>query len=83
MDGFRADEALVGLIALGSILWIVSLLRRGSKTGRLPIGRGQLLKAERPGAYQALFGFYVIAAFAMLYIGLDLLFGIGRYLAFD
>ena len=76
MEGFRADEALVGLIALLSIVWIASLLKRAQASGRLPIGRGQLFRDERPGAFRFLFALYILAALAMLYIGLDLLFGI-------
>ncbi len=80
MESFRADEAVVGLIALVSIYWISSLLRRAARSGRMPIGRGQVIREERRGAFQILFGFYVLAALVMLYIGLDLLFGIGFYL---
>ena len=76
MEGFRADEALVGLIALLSIVWIASLLKRAQASGRLPIGRGQLFRDERPSAFRFLFALYILAALAMLYIGLDLLFGI-------
>ena len=80
MDDLRADEALVGAVALASILWTISLLRRGADSGRLPIGRAHVLRSERPGAYRALFAIYVAAALLMLYIGLDLLFGIGARL---
>ena len=79
MGGFRADEAVVGLIALVSIAWIVSLLKRAQVSGRLPIGRGQVIRNERPGAFRFLFALYVLAALVMLYIGLDLLFGIGVF----
>ena len=76
MEGLRADEALVGLVALLSVVWIASLLKRAHASGRLPIGRGQVLRDERPGAFRFLFALYILAALAMLYIGLDLLFGI-------
>ena len=79
MEGFRADEALVGLIALLSIVWIASLLIRARASGRLPIGRGQVERDERPGAFRILFALYILAALVMLYIGLDLLFGIGAF----
>ena len=79
MESFRADEALVGLIALASIYWIVSLLRRANRTGRMPIGRGLVFREERRGAFRTLFGVYLLAALVMLYIGLDLLFGIGAF----
>jgi hypothetical protein len=77
MRDFRADEMFVGLVALASIFWIVSILRRGSASGRLPIGRAHVLREDRRGAFRFLFGLYVIAALAMLYIGLDLLVGFG------
>ena len=79
MEGIRADEAVVGLIALLSIAWIASLLKRAQVSGRLPIGRGQVARDERPGAFRFLAALYVLAALAMLYIGLDLLFGIGAF----
>jgi hypothetical protein len=75
---FRADEMFVGLVALASIFWIVSILRRGSASGRLPIGRAHVLREERPGPFRLLFGLYVAAAAAMLYIGLDLVIGFDR-----
>ncbi|MGZ8998285.1 MAG: hypothetical protein ACXW2T_05440 [Allosphingosinicella sp.] len=70
------DEALVGLIALGSLVWIVSILRRGMKDGRLPLGKAEVRLTERRGPFHVLFAIYVLAAFAMTFIGLDLLFGL-------
>ena len=69
------DEILVALIALAAAPWLAWRLRRGLAEGRLPIGRGYVLRAERAGAFSALFGLYVLAAFGMAFIGLDLLFG--------
>lgn len=77
MAEFRADEALVGLIALATIPWIVWILRRGLRERQLPVGKGRVGRDERPGAFHILFALYVVAALAMAYIGLDLLVGIG------
>ena len=72
----RPDEALVALVALGSVFWITSILRRGLSQGRLPLGRSRIERGERKGAFQMLFVLYVLAALAMIFIGLDLLFGL-------
>jgi hypothetical protein len=77
MASFRADEALVGLIALATIPWIIWILRRGVRDSQLPVGKGKVRRDERPGAFRILFALYVVAAVGMAYIGLDLLFGIG------
>ena len=76
MPNPRPDEALVALVALGSVIWIASILRRGKKEGRLPLGKGRVRRHEREGAFRLLFALYVVAAFAMTFIGLDLLFGL-------
>ena len=70
------DELVVGLICLAVVPWLAFRLRRGLSEGRLPIGRGYVLRDERAGAFTALFGFYVLAALGMAFIGLDLLFGL-------
>jgi hypothetical protein len=70
------DEAIVAVIALGSVLWIASILKRGMRSGRLPIGKGQVRRDDRKGAFHLLFALYLLAAFAMVFIGLDLLFGL-------
>jgi hypothetical protein len=77
MTTFRSEETLVGIIALAIVPWLVWRLRRGLGEGRLPIGRAYVERAERPGAFRALFAFYVIAALMMALIGVDLLFAIG------
>ena len=77
MAEFRADEALVGLIALATIPWIVWILRRGLRDRQLPVGKAPVGRAERPAAFRIHVELYVVAALAMAYIGLDLLVGIG------
>lgn len=75
MAGFRSEEALIGLIALAAFGWIVWMLVRGVRDRRLRIGKGEVRRDERPGAFHSLFAFYVAAAGMMAFIGLDLLFG--------
>lgn len=70
------DEFLVGAIALASVGWIVWILVRGMRDGRLPIGKAQILGGERPGAFRLLFGLYIAAALLMAWIGIDLLVGL-------
>lgn len=66
----------VGLIALAAVPWIIGLLVRARRDRRLPIGRGHVLQDERPGAFRALFLFYIACAALMLFIALDLMLGI-------
>ena len=75
MTIFRSEETLVGIVALAVVPWLVWRLRRGLNEGRLPIGRAYVERAERPGAFRALFAFYVVAALMMAFISLDLLAG--------
>ena len=77
MTEFRGEDAVVGVIALAAMAWVVWILIRGRRDSRLPIGKGRILRDERPGAFHFLFAIYVVAALAMAYIGLDLLIGIG------
>ena len=76
MGEFRADEALVGVIALATVFWIAWILRRGLRDSSLPIGKGRIARSDRPGAFSTLFALYVAAMLLMGFIGLDLLFGI-------
>jgi hypothetical protein len=73
MTPFRSEDVLVGLVALGLVPWIGWTLSRGLKTGRLPIGRAYLDRAERPGAFHTLLVFYVAAALLMAAIAAELL----------
>jgi hypothetical protein len=76
MTIFRSEEPIVGIVALATIPFVVSILRRGLRDSRLPVGKRQILRSERPGAFAILFILYVSAALLMLYIGLDLLVGL-------
>ena len=76
MTTFRSEETLVGLITLAAVPWIMWTLRRGVRDGRLPIGRAYVRRDERPGAFNTLFVFYVLAALTMAFIAADLLVGV-------
>jgi hypothetical protein len=76
LNSLRSEEGLVGLVALGVIPWIVWTLRRGVREERLPIGRTYVIRSERPGVFNALILFYLLAALLMAAIALDLLLGI-------
>ena len=78
MAVFRSEETLVGLITLAATGWIIWILVRAIRDARLPIGKSEVRRDERPGAFRTLFGFYVAAALMMAFIALDLLFGFTR-----
>ena len=69
------EDVLVGLVALGVVPWIYWTVRRGLRDGRLPVGRIQVVRDERPGAFRALLWSYAVIAALMAYIALDLLSG--------
>jgi hypothetical protein len=70
------DELLVGVLCLAVVVpWIAWTIWRGFKQGRLPIGRGHVVRAERPGPFKALLASYTLALLLMAFIGIDLIFG--------
>ena len=74
----RGEELIVGTLCLLVILpWIAWTVRRGLANQRLPIGRGYLERAERPGAFRVLLGLYILAGAMIAFMALNLLFGIG------
>ena len=71
------DELVVGALCLFVVVpWIAWTIRRGFRERRVPIGRGYVLRDERPGPFKALLASYALAILLMAFIGLDLLFGI-------
>ena len=76
MTQVRSDETLVGIITLAAAGWIVWILMRAVREARLPIGKGEVVRAQRPGAFATLFALYVAAGSAMAFIGLDLVAGL-------
>jgi hypothetical protein len=76
MSGVRSEETLVGIIALAATGWIAWILVRAIRDGRLPIGKGEVLRSGRPGAFGTLFALYAAAGAGMAFIGLDLIVGL-------
>ena len=76
MTTFLSEDGLVGLVALGLIVWIGWTMRRGLRRGLLPIGRSYVDREERPTAFGALLGIYAAAALFSLFVSMNLLFGI-------
>jgi hypothetical protein len=76
MTTIPGEDLIVGIIALGLLPWIAWTLTRGLRAGRLPIGRGHIVRDERRGAFIALLCLYVVAALLIAAIVLDLLFHI-------
>lgn len=68
---------MVGIVAAAIVLpWTVWTIVRGLRDGRLPIGRGHVLRDERAAPVWVLLAFYAAAAAMAAFIALDLLFGI-------
>ncbi|HEV2746889.1 MAG TPA: hypothetical protein VGW34_06275 [Allosphingosinicella sp.] len=67
---------LVGLITFAAVPWIMWIIQRARRERRLPIGRTYVLQHERPGAFRVLLLFYIASAATMIFISLDLMFGI-------
>ena len=78
MTTFRSEEGLVGLLSLVVAPWVAWTVLRGLRDGRLPVGRGHVVRSERPAAFDLMLAFYGVGGLAMVAIGLDLLFGLGR-----
>ena len=72
----RAEDIVIGLIALALVPWICWTLARGLKDGRLPIGRAFVARSERRGAFAVLLLLYIVAASLAALIAVDLLFGL-------
>jgi hypothetical protein len=72
----RSEDVLVGLFALGVVPWIGWTLLRGLREKRLPLGRIDVRRDERPGVYRVLLAFWLAMALGSAMIMLDLLFGV-------
>ena len=77
MTTSRYEDVLVGLVALALVPAIALLIRRGLRAGRLPIGRGHVLRDERAAAFNTLLGLYAVAAVGLAVIAADLLLQLG------
>ena len=76
MTGLTEEIGVAALCLLVILPWIAWTVRRGLANARLPIGRGYVERAERPGAFRVLLSMYIIASFMIAFIALDLLFQI-------
>ena len=69
-----SEELLVALVSLGLVPWIIWTVRRGLRSGMLPIGRGYVRRDDRPSAFNMLLGVYALVALLAVYIAYDLAF---------
>ena len=76
MPGLTEEMGVAALCLLVILPWIAWTVRRGLTNQRLPIGRGYVERAERPGAFRVLLSLYIFAALLMVFIAADLLIGI-------
>jgi hypothetical protein len=67
---------VAALCLLVILPWIAWTVRRGLANQRLPIGRGTVERAERPGAFRVLLALYVVAGLLIAFIAVDLLVGV-------
>lgn len=77
MTTSRSEDLFVGAVALAVVPWLLWIIHRGLRDGKLPIGRGHVFRGKRAGPFAVLLALYAVAAAGMLYISLDLLFGVG------
>jgi len=78
MTTSRSEDLLVGVIAFALVPWSIFIIRRGLRDGKLPIGRGYVLREERAAPFNVLLLLYAIVAAGALYISMNLLFGGAR-----
>ena len=69
-----SENLLVALVSLGLVPWIIWTVRRGLRSGMLPIGRGHVRRDDRPSAFNMLLTAYALVALLALYISFDLAF---------
>jgi hypothetical protein len=70
-----SENLLVALVSLGLVPWIIWTVRRGLRSGMLPIGGTYVRRDERPQAFNMLLWVYALVALLALYIAFDLAFG--------
>jgi len=76
LTAFRSEDALFGIAALALMPWIARVMLRGLRSARLPIGRSQVIRGERPGAFGALLVFYAAMLVLNAAVAADLLFNL-------
>ena len=73
----RGENLLVGLICLALVPVIALRVQRGGRSGRLPVYRSYLERAERPAKFFALLAVHAISLALVAFIAADLLLGLG------
>lgn len=77
MTTSRSDEMLVGIVALALVPLIVLRIVRGQRTGRLPLYRTYLDRADGGAKFKLLLGLHVLSLLLVVLVAADLLLGIG------
>ena len=71
------ENLLVGLICVALVPAIAVRIRRGLRSGRLPVYRTSLDRGERPGKFYALLIVHALSLVLVAFIAADLLLGLG------
>ena len=71
------EDLLVGLICLALVPVIALRIRRGLRSGRLPVYRTCLDRDDRPGKFYALLIIHALSLVLVAFIAADLLLGLG------
>lgn len=72
----RGMDIAMGVVALLAVPWLLWTMRRGLRSGRLPIARSHVERAERPGAFRFMLALYVVILIGVAVIAADLLLGL-------
>jgi hypothetical protein len=76
-DG-RGSELFVGIVALALVPFLVKRVVDALRSGEVPLYRKRMTKAELGGVkFALLVGLNIIAALALIVIGVDLVLGLG------
>lgn len=74
---FSGEQLLVGLIALALLPFMALRIISGVRTGRLPLYRTYLERADGRGKFATLLALHVLSFLAVAIIAADLLLGLG------
>jgi len=69
-----SENLLVAIVSLGLVPWIIWTVRRGLRSGMLPIGGTHVRRDERPAAFNMLLWVYALVALLAVFIAFDLAF---------
>ena len=71
------SDFLVGLIALALVVLIVLRIRRGLRSGRLPIYRTYVERDDQPGRFRLMLVVHILSLLLVAIVAADLLLGLG------